>query len=860
MASPSDCPDQSQPDPNENPNPNQPQESPKVLGPEALQPQHKPDDQEDLIEEDAHVDDPDLFVPSSPPNTDLHVNTPRGFRRGGGPRGKKAATKRRAQEKKDRKKLEILSEVLKPIPFVPNKTLDFSSHEKLLKRLGLWDFVHLEFDRDLRIDLIAQLIATYNSQARGSYVNGWRVGVNRADLARALKLSKKKDKDSVVDIEESKELVGFLEDFMSNWLLLHEDTWMMPVEVMNWTKMIEECHFEKVDWAGLIWFMVEKELTAAPNLKNCYYASHLQCLIKFQKEELLLEKPENEVYDAKEEEEEHNVPGDFKLSSDLVNESHEGSQLEEHNIELSLGGQDNLMNEDGVGKEAGGQDNLMNKDGVKKEAVVGDEDGMDCEESKEDEPRLVQWHLDGDFKLSSDLVNESHEGSQLDEHNIELSLGGQDNLMNEDGVGKEAGGQDNLMNKDGVKKEAVVGNEDGMDCEESKEDEPRLVQWDLDGDSHMDVGRENFLRQCDLGDVDMVEEKKQDKREEVEMSEGEEMGEGEEGGKEEEHDGHEEQEEQHEEQDEQEEQHGEGFPISPISDNLQGLHSTNLLEGMETANLSFTTGLHIRDNSSGEFLVSKVDVQTVPAVSSFLGNGNKREIDHEDDISRNSLNGSNKRLRTDGHWDKSSEFDICMGQMQHLMEKARMLYAAKEQACEDSSMNQQVMLHELQRRDNLIEHLQKAKFEEQQKRQMEVYRLERELYLMEDLLNGYRKALKETNRAFAEYRARCPLPDESLYKDVIGSGGLVLSTREIEKQRLKQEEEERLNRQLIENKIKDFEAGWIGKFDAHKDVISLLSNKLVDVENEVKRLKELSKRKVSGTSECIPNEMEMCSQ
>ncbi|XP_039026203.1 uncharacterized protein LOC120159708 isoform X2 [Hibiscus syriacus] len=774
MASPSDCPDQSQPDPNENPNPNQPQESPKVLGPEALQPQHKPDDQEDLIEEDAHVDDPDLFVPSSPPNTDLHVNTPRGFRRGGGPRGKKAATKRRAQEKKDRKKLEILSEVLKPIPFVPNKTLDFSSHEKLLKRLGLWDFVHLEFDRDLRIDLIAQLIATYNSQARGSYVNGWRVGVNRADLARALKLSKKKDKDSVVDIEESKELVGFLEDFMSNWLLLHEDTWMMPVEVMNWTKMIEECHFEKVDWAGLIWFMVEKELTAAPNLKNCYYASHLQCLIKFQKEELLLEKPENEVYDAKEEEEEHNVPGDFKLSSDLVNESHEGSQLEEHNIELSLGGQDNLMNEDGVGKEAGGQDNLMNKDG--------------------------------------------------------------------DGVGKEAGGQDNLMNKDGVKKEAVVGNEDGMDCEESKEDEPRLVQWDLDGDSHMDVGRENFLRQCDLGDVDMVEEKKQDKREEVEMSEGEEMGEGE------------------EEQDEQEEQHGEGFPISPISDNLQGLHSTNLLEGMETANLSFTTGLHIRDNSSGEFLVSKVDVQTVPAVSSFLGNGNKREIDHEDDISRNSLNGSNKRLRTDGHWDKSSEFDICMGQMQHLMEKARMLYAAKEQACEDSSMNQQVMLHELQRRDNLIEHLQKAKFEEQQKRQMEVYRLERELYLMEDLLNGYRKALKETNRAFAEYRARCPLPDESLYKDVIGSGGLVLSTREIEKQRLKQEEEERLNRQLIENKIKDFEAGWIGKFDAHKDVISLLSNKLVDVENEVKRLKELSKRKVSGTSECIPNEMEMCSQ
>ncbi|XP_039045783.1 uncharacterized protein LOC120185698 [Hibiscus syriacus] len=643
MASSTDSPDQPQPDPNENPNPNQPQGSPKALVPEALQPQHKPDGQEDLIEEEeAHVDDPDLYVPSSPP-TDLRF-THNGFRREGGPKRKKAATKRRDQEKKAQKKLEILSEVLKPIPFVPSKTLEFSSHEKLLKQLGLWDFVHLEFDRDLRTDLIAQLIVTYNSQSSCSYVNGWRIVVNRADLARALKLSKKKDKDSIVDIEESKESIGFLEEFVSNWVLLHEYTWMMPIEVMNWTKMIKECHFEKVDWAGLIWFMVEKELMASPNLKNYYYASHMQCLIKFQKEKLLLEKPQNEVNDAKEEEEEHNGHGDFKISYDLVNESHEGSQLEEHNIELTLGGRDNLMEEDDLGKETGGQDNLMNN-GVEKEVVVGDEDVMDY------------------------------------------------------------GGR-------------------------------------------IDVGRENFLRRCDLGDVDVVEEEKEDKGEEVEMVEKEEMGEGVK---------EEEQEEQHEEQDEQQVQHGRGFPISPNDDNLQ-----------------------------------------VPAVSSFLGNGNRREIDHENDICRNSLNVSNKRLRTDGQWDNSSEFDICMDQMQHLMEKARMLYSAKEQAYGDSSMNQQVLLHELQRRDSLIEHLQKAKFEEQQKRQM---------------------------------------------KDVIGSGGLVLSTREIEKQRLKQEEKERLNRQLIENKIKDFEAGWIGKLDARKDAVSLLSNKLVDVENEVKHLKELSNRK-----------------
>ncbi|PPD69276.1 hypothetical protein GOBAR_DD33844 [Gossypium barbadense] len=425
---------------------------------------------------------------------------------------------------------------------------------------------------------------------------------------------------------------------------------------------------------------------------------------------------------------------------------------------------------------------------------------MQMYKSKEEEE---EHNVPEDFKTSADLVDESHGGSQLEEHNIELSLGG----------------QDNLMNKDDAEKEAAVGDEDAMDCEESKGDGPQDVQWNLDGDSYMDVGGENFLRPCNLGDVDM------------------------------------------DVQDEQEEQHEEGFTISPKGDNLEAVHSANLLEGMETADVPFTTGLHIRDNSSGEFLVSRVDARTVPAVSSFLSNGNKREIGHENDISHNSLNLSNKRLRTDEQWDKSSDFDTCMEQMQHWMDKARMLYAAKDQACGDSSMHQQVLLHELQRRDTLIEHLQKAKFEEQQKRQMEVYRLERELYLMENLLDGYRKALKETNRTFAEYRARCPLPDEPLYKDVTGSGGLVLSTREIEKLRLKQEEEDRLNRLLTENKIKDFEAGWIRKFDAHRDAVSLLSDKLTNAENEVKLLKELCNRKVSaGTPECVPNESGMSSQ
>ena len=46
--------------------------------------------------------------------------------------------------KKSQKKFKILIEILNPIPFLPSKTLDFLSHEKLLRCLGLWYFVHIE--------------------------------------------------------------------------------------------------------------------------------------------------------------------------------------------------------------------------------------------------------------------------------------------------------------------------------------------------------------------------------------------------------------------------------------------------------------------------------------------------------------------------------------------------------------------------------------------------------------------------------------------------------------------------------------------------------------------------------------------
>ncbi|XP_059629515.1 uncharacterized protein LOC132272374 [Cornus florida] len=538
------------------------------------------------------------------------------------------------------KKLQTLSENLKPIPFVPSKTLDVFKHEKLLKRLGLWDFVHIEFDRNIRVDLLVQLIANYDPKLRYSYVNGFRIAVNRADMARIFKLPVKKKKDkkgssvssseAVVDLDSDSDLeesISFIADFVSNWVLLHEDTWMMPTDVLSWTRAIRDRHPEKVDWASLIWCMVEKELVQGQHLEYCYYASHLQYLIKSQREETLGVEPKD--------------GGDVKIGASDNYLGQEDVILEEPDIELTLG-----------------QDNVE-----KEEQLKEDEELMDVEECKEQQHG--HWLLDG----------KNNEGKHFLQH-----------------------------------------------C--SLEEGSRGL------DSHWEGKQED---------------------EEVEVH------------------------------------GGDGFDLMPNADALDG----------------------------------------------------------------DGLTGNTRLLRTDGSWDqKSSDFGMCMEQVQQWMGKARMMYKVKEQACEESNMKQQYLLNELQQREGVIEHLHKVKVAEIKKRDREISRLEHDLYLMGNLLKGYRMALKETHKSFSEYRQRCQLPEEPLYEDA-GPGGVMFSTMELEK-RQKREEEERV---MIEGKIMEFEAESIDKLKAHLDMVCMLDERLKDLSNEVKLLQELSaKNKVSETSGFAPDE------
>ncbi|CAI9787653.1 unnamed protein product [Fraxinus pennsylvanica] len=635
-----------------------------------------------------------------PPITSLPVSvsdvTPvRPFRRPH--RGRSSSSKRKRDnpniEKQQAmlKKLQFLMETLKPVPFIPPKILYFSKHEKLLKKIGLWDFVHIDFDTNVRVDLIAQLVATYDSKLRCCYVNKFRIAANRTNLARALKLPVKRVKGNVggvngVDLGSEvldEEETEFIEEILYDWVILHGDMWSIPNEVLSWVGRIKDGHPEDVDWAGLFWFMVEKELTQGEQLIDCYYASHLQYLIKSQHEEVFVLRDAV----AKEEEEDRNNEVDVKVGG--ITEVRE--VMEGRSMELTLG------------------ENVGNK-----EEEVNNIEMMDAGECKDkDVEEQRRWLLDGkknvgEHYMKSTSVEEGWRCSLIDDE------------------------------KETIEKAAE------------------------------DVFNINFLSDDDA------------------------------------HEG----------------------------DGLTG----NLLQAMVGNHLDFSAQGQLCEPSPVDLNSDVLDLASVP---SFSNNAGKRFMVQDNDISQHSLeDNKNKRLMINNSWDhKPVSFGMCMEKMQQSAERFNLMYKEKEKTLQQLDRNQQILLNELQERDMMIKHLQKTKLEEIRTRDGELYRLQRELHLMSSILDGYKKAMKETQEAFAEYRKKSQLPEEPYYIDA-GFGGLMLSATEIEKLHKKQEEEYTLNCLILEQKAKEAEENCAGRFEAYLEKVNLLDKKLTGIETVTKELTE----------------------
>ncbi|XP_076892924.1 uncharacterized protein LOC143544805 [Bidens hawaiensis] len=228
-------------------------------------------------------------------------------------------------------------------------------------------------------------------------------------------------------------------------------------------------------------------------------------------------------------------------------------------------------------------------------------------------------------------------------------------------------------------------------------------------------------------------------------------------------------------------------------------------------------------------------------------------MEPEEDIQMQNDIQNSKRIKTEDMWDqKQNDMGFCFDQMQQLMQKAKMIHESKERSYENMQYSQQIAVDQLQERQQILEMIIKSKDEELAKKHNEVFRLEREIYLMSDLVSGYRKALSDTRSKFSDYRKRAQLKEELLYRDA-GPGGLVLSVREIEKQRLKQEEE----MTKIQVIAKNFEEDCVYRLQMHSNRLSPMFDKLVVIENEVQMLKEISAKvketQVEPSAELAPS-------
>uniref|UniRef100_A0A1D1Z2T4 Uncharacterized protein n=1 Tax=Anthurium amnicola TaxID=1678845 RepID=A0A1D1Z2T4_9ARAE len=646
------------------------------------------------------------LVPVAAADTRVAAPTPSSHRMPPGKRGKPLPDKQRAVIKE---KLDLLEKNLRPVAFAPGKAIDFARHERLFRALGLWDFVHADLGCPIRTDLLTQLIANYDHSARRSWVNGARIAVTRPDLARALGLQWKKDKASVSESKDADHdlfleegSIAVIMDFMSNWVLFpEEDACILPGDVMAATQLLKEGQPQKVDWSALIWMMVEKELLEVPTSGSCYYASHLQRLMRHQK------------------------PGIFEGEEQDV-------------MEVPMAEDDDDVNALGVSGAVTLQD--------------------------------------------SGLLDAEKQGAGLC-----LALGGDEDILK-------------------------VNNEE---CQENEQD-----QW-CPGTKNVDS--EHYLRPCNLNSVESMQSEVVAR--EVGMGE-------------------------------------EGRYVDDITakfSNLDRMAPTDLLQAMDSVNVTYCLPMQPIEPSSGEFLVSRsdplksVELDTCMGGSSLFKMASKREIDDIDDdddgdgITRFSHVNHQKKMRTEGQWDQTPlTIEKCMDEAHAWMGRAKVFVSQREQDFVSAQMHIQYISNLLQEKDQQIQFLEKTRLEEEDRRQMVICRFEHELGVMARIVQGYRKALMDTRRAFAEYRKQFPQGDEQLYKDDDDGGGLVTTAKELERKRLCKEEA----RSLAVHICDDFNRKWLERFKGYEDQVHQLGKRLLDLMGESNLLKErLAKSNVSAEKE-----------
>jgi hypothetical protein len=282
---------------------------------------------------------------------------------------------------------------------------------------------------------------------------------------------------------------------------------------------------------------------------------------------------------------------------------------------------------------------------------------------------------------------------------------------------------------------------------------------------------------------------------------------------------------------------------------LHGMESTNLLQAMNSIPTEYNGTENVHDLPSGEFLAMGADAHKngvdLGTGSSFLfGNNGKRHIGDIDgyndqmEAQQQFLQGNQqKRARNCNNSVSSGSafFNANISDPIHtLLLKASISYEQKDRDIQEALSQKQYMANLLQEKDTIIQTLNAARFEQENKYQAKLRYFEHDLNVMGQLVSGYKKALKQSQASFSEYRKKFP-SNKFRYHDVPNSGGLVVSVNELERKR---QEEEQQKLAAANEMIENFQHQWFSKAEDWTNQIVSLGSNIEELAREIDLLKE----------------------
>ncbi|KAL5224390.1 hypothetical protein ABZP36_011029 [Zizania latifolia] len=290
---------------------------------------------------------------------------------------------------------------------------------------------------------------------------------------------------------------------------------------------------------------------------------------------------------------------------------------------------------------------------------------------------------------------------------------------------------------------------------------------------------------------------------------------------------------------------------------LHGMTSTNLLQAMSSVPATYNVSENAPDLSSGDFLAMGADahkngLDLAAGNSFFFENNGKRHIeeiegynDHMPGQEQFPQSNQHKRMRNSNNSSispGSAVFNANFAEpFQNLINKASIFYEQKERELQDVLVQKQYLANLLQEKEQIIQSMNSARFEQENKWQSELRRFEHDLNVMAQLVTSYRRALKQNRASFDEYRKKFPC-DKPRYCDVPGGGGLVLSVKELGRKQL---EEQQQKLAVANEMIKSFEDEWFSKVDGWSHAIHFLWSRTEALSLEINLLRGKRKAKVT---------------